>query len=189
LLPYDDCDTDELLQHLATRSFITRYNTDGNAFIEITNFSKHQNPHCKEAHSTIPAPEAHSASPMLEHDKQGSSPADSFNLIPDSFNPKPIPPLVSAPADEDFERFWAFYPKKIAKQDALKAWCKLKPDNDLRERIFKSIERHKQSRQWLEEGGKYIPYPASWLNGQRWEDDPEFALLGDQNLEGYGERL
>jgi hypothetical protein len=29
-----------------------------------------------------------------------------------------------------------------------------------------------KSRQWTDEGGKYIPHPATWLNNHRWEDQP-----------------
>ena len=70
-----------------------------------------------------------------------------------------------------FERFWSAYPKKTAKQNALKAWQKLRPDEELTEKILSALERHKKSDQWLKDNGQFIPYPATWLNGKRWEDD------------------
>lgn len=72
---------------------------------------------------------------------------------------------------ESFEKFWSVYPKKTAKKDAFKAWQKLKPDEELLNNILSSLEQQKKSVQWTKEEGQYIPYPATWLNGRRWEDD------------------
>lgn len=73
--------------------------------------------------------------------------------------------------EKSFERFWSAYPKKTAKQNAVKAWEKLKPDEKLTARILTSLEQQKKSAQWTKDGGQYIPYPATWLNGKRWEDE------------------
>ena len=54
VLPYDDCDVDRLLNELEKRDFILRYEVDGEKYIQITNFTKHQNPHYKEVKSEIP---------------------------------------------------------------------------------------------------------------------------------------
>lgn len=74
---------------------------------------------------------------------------------------------------EDFNKFWKIYPKKVAKQDAVKAWKKLKPDEKLLAEILTALEKQKQSPQWRKDGGQFIPYPATWLNGRRWEDVQE----------------
>lgn len=86
ILPYDNCEIDKLLWVLATKAFIQRYAINGYNYIQITNFHKHQNPHMKEAESTIPAPDSHGANMVIAPEEHGSSPADSFNLIPDSLN-------------------------------------------------------------------------------------------------------
>ncbi len=39
--------------------------------------------------------------------------------------------------------------------------------------ILNSLEQQKHSVQWTKDGGQYIPYPATWLNGRRWEDESE----------------
>lgn len=54
VLPFDNVDCDELLQQLHDRKFIQRYQIQDGAFIQITHWKKHQNPHCKEAPSEIP---------------------------------------------------------------------------------------------------------------------------------------
>lgn len=71
-----------------------------------------------------------------------------------------------------FNEFWSAYPRKEAKTDAIKAWNKLAPDTLLQAQILKAIQLQCESPQWQEGGGKYIPYPATWLNGRRWEDEP-----------------
>lgn len=70
-----------------------------------------------------------------------------------------------------FDKFWAAYPNKKAKQDAFRAFQKLKPDDDLLTRMLAALEREKESAQWQESGGRFIPHPATWLNGRRWEDE------------------
>ncbi len=76
---------------------------------------------------------------------------------------------VSSDAD-GFDRFWSAYPKKAAKPNARKAFRKIKPDEALLERMLSALEVQKASRDWQRDAGQYIPYPATWLNGMRWED-------------------
>ena len=81
-----------------------------------------------------------------------------------------------------FEQFWNAYPKnrRKKKEAARKAWRKLNPDLVLCRIMAAALERDKQSRDWLKENGAYIPYPSSWLNGRRWEDEPDEALGGEE---------
>jgi hypothetical protein len=37
--------------------------------------------------------------------------------------------------------------------------------------MIATIERAKKSEEWRREMGKYIPYPATWLNAKGWEDE------------------
>ena len=85
--------------------------------------------------------------------------------------PSAAPTDDGAEADS-FARFWALYPRHDKRRDAEKAWNTLKAwkDPDLLAAILSAVERAKSSRQWQEEGGRYIPLPASWLRGARWED-------------------
>lgn len=115
VFPYDNSlDIDQLLQMLASADFIRRYSVGGNRYISIPTWDRHQNPHVREAASTIPEPPAdnlgdveHSANPVLstvlsqpadtirvaaapvEHSAEpgfsGTSPADS--LFSDSLTP------------------------------------------------------------------------------------------------------
>jgi hypothetical protein len=96
-LPYDDCDIDELLGQLVARGFILRYVVDGKGYIAVCEFAKHQNPHCKEQASSIPAPDQHCASTVQAQNKTGTS-TEVAGLIPDSgyLIPDPLIPAVPA---------------------------------------------------------------------------------------------
>ena len=82
---------------------------------------------------------------------------------------KNIPP--KSPQGDLFERFWAAYPKKKSKGQARRAWDKLKPGSTMVDQMLLAIERAKQSEDWQKDGGQYIPYPATWLNAEGWEDE------------------
>lgn len=84
VLPYDDCDADDLLSQLEKHGFILRYSVCNFNAIQILNFEKHQNPHVKEAESTIQAPDKNSASPLQEQETHTTNPADSLLPITDS---------------------------------------------------------------------------------------------------------
>jgi len=71
---------------------------------------------------------------------------------------------------EDFDTFWSAYPVKKGKGAAEKSWQKLSPDLQT---VIIAIEAQKQSDQWTKDKGKFIPYPATWLNQKRWEDEVE----------------
>lgn len=72
---------------------------------------------------------------------------------------------------QGFELFWGCYPKKKAKEAARKAWAKIKPSDGLIKTIIADVEAKSRSEDWKKEKGKYIPYPATYLNGKRWEDE------------------
>ena len=81
----------------------------------------------------------------------------------------------------DFDRFWTAYPRKIAKGDARKAWQALVPDPALVDRILDALVWQTRQPDWLRDGGTWIPYPATYLRSERWEDEPA-------NMPQFGER-
>lgn len=85
-----------------------------------------------------------------------------------------------------FETFWEAYPKKNGKKDALKAFGKINPDGKLLQTMLEAIERQKQSDQWQIHSGQFIPLPATWLNGARWEDETVTNTDKAQN-QGFSE--
>lgn len=92
-------------------------------------------------------------------------------------------------ADMDgFALFWQEYPRKAAKAAALKAWQKLNPSPELVERILAHVRDHKRSPDWIKDGGQFVPYPATFLNGRRWEDDIPPDTGPGMAYHGYQER-
>lgn len=84
-----------------------------------------------------------------------------------------------------FSDFWKVYPRKVKKEAALKAWKKISPSDELREVIEASVLAHRQTHEWLKDYGTYVPYPATWLNDKRWED--EFGSAA--NVDEIGDAL
>ena len=108
--------------------------------------------------------------PMLENRTQYNT--KEYNTK--EFITKDIPPISpkgKTDCSDLFNKFWTAYPKHIAKQSAVKAFEKLKPDEKLLEAMLKAIAMQKESKQWEKDGGAFIPYPATWLNQRRWEDE------------------
>lgn len=82
--------------------------------------------------------------------------------------PKPKPKKVSH--EGEFEIFWKAYPKKKSKGTAERAFEKAIKKTDL-DTILCAIEDQKDSKQWQEKDGQFIPYPATWLNAECWKDE------------------
>jgi hypothetical protein len=99
----------------------------------------------------------------------GVTPAPNPNPNPKKREKKVhVSPDGETPAD--FLEFWGLYPRKEAKKDALKAWRQVHPENGTLEAILANVGTRKQSDDWMKDGGRYVPLPASYLRGQRWED-------------------
>ena len=72
--------------------------------------------------------------------------------------------------DRKFDAFWAAYPLRKNRVKAYQAFAKIDPDAQLLEGMLLAIRKQKNWR-YFREG--YIPLPATWLNGHRWEDEQE----------------
>ena len=77
---------------------------------------------------------------------------------------------------ERFEKFWKFYRTSIPpgrhagnRQDAIKAWDKLSPTNELATEMAQSLAAQVKSAAWSR--GIGVPYASTWLNNHGWEDD------------------
>ena len=77
---------------------------------------------------------------------------------------------------ERFEGFWKFYrgicPGGVNpgnRQDAIRAWDKIGPDDALATRMGKALLRQSKSEAWAR--GMGVPHASTWLNKAMWEDD------------------
>ena len=80
----------------------------------------------------------------------------------------PIAPK-GAEYTKDFESFWEVYPKKKAKGAAFRAWKRAKGKPDIN-RLREIVRDHTESKEWKKDSGKFIPNPATWINGACWDD-------------------
>lgn len=85
--------------------------------------------------------------------------------------PEPLP--IKTKTNTMFDEFWKAYPKKKAKDDAVKSWVKRKITPELFYTIMNALEQQKQSKEWEKDNGQYIPYPSTWINQGRWQDEQE----------------
>jgi hypothetical protein len=113
LLPYDECDFESIVNNLDKSGFISIYSVQGQRYIKIINFEKHQNPHKNERESGSEIPDIFDRDDLsnkisgLENiennrDKNGTTHADSLFPLPDSLNadsliPSSLIPSVALP--------------------------------------------------------------------------------------------
>lgn len=92
------------------------------------------------------------------------------NLTPSQFKKRVL---------QEFDKFWQFYPRKVAKQSAKHRWLKIFINEKGRphkhaptfQAVIRSIE--KQAPILSQRQACYIPHASTWLNEARWEDDLE----------------
>lgn len=137
ILPYDNCSVDKLSISLEQSGFIQSYSNNGVTYINISNFTKHQNPHKNERDKGSDVPcidekesqlfdlkgsRIKSDNITINPDKDGSNPADSLILIPDPLslipdNQKPEKKQKSAAQALDYS-LWESKPS----DDVLTEW-------------------------------------------------------------------
>ena len=70
-----------------------------------------------------------------------------------------------------FDTFWKSYPRKVGKEKCLNWFLTHKPNEELVDKMIKTLEAFKQSKQWS--NPQYIPHPYTWLNRGGWDDELE----------------
>jgi len=75
---------------------------------------------------------------------------------------------INSMYSKQFEVFWATYPHKVDKVRARKAFRKI--DRKKLKLVVEGAQRFAEDPNLPPRA--FIPYPATWLNGERWEDGP-----------------
>lgn len=83
-----------------------------------------------------------------------------LQVVPTEPQPEPLP--------EGFDAFWVLYARHEAKKDARKAWAALTPDQQIL--AIEGAARWRKN--YLAREQQYRPLPATFLRGERWEDEP-----------------
>lgn len=87
---------------------------------------------------------------------------------------------TKAELEDGFASFWQAYPRRVDKAKAHRIWTRqLKPDLELTKKILAAVTLQANSHDWKKEKGKYVPYPTTYLNGCRWEDEISQTTGGD----------
>lgn len=77
--------------------------------------------------------------------------------------------------DVDFDRFWACYPRKVARAAAWAEWKRINPTGALTEAILAGLERAKATRVWREAMREpempHVAHARTWLHQRRWTDE------------------
>ena len=155
------------INKLASAGLVALYVFEGKPYLHLPTWNEHQTIRAKR--SKYPEPE--------NICKQMISDASKCSRNPIQSNPNPIQSESESESESNtrkalesaFDAFWAVYPKKTGKEAARKAFKKIpKSAHSL---LVPAVEAQKKSRQWMEENGRFIPNPATWLNQGRWEDE------------------
>lgn len=97
------------------------------------------------------------------------NPPHSYPSNPLPHPPNPPPPLpgddCAGSATEEFEAWWAWYPRKVGKGQARRAYATARRKAS-REALLDAV----RSYPWGSTG-KYCPHASTWLNGERWLDE------------------
>lgn len=72
--------------------------------------------------------------------------------------------------DNGFDVFWNNYPRKVGRGKAEEAWKKQKPNVD---DVLKTLIWQKESKQWFQQNGAFVPNPSTYLNQKRWLDEKD----------------
>ena len=174
------------LKKLSTVGLVALYEFEGRPYLQLVTWNKHQQKRANN--SKYPDPDISrnqlisddiSCNQMISDDincpreyentRNGNTRDENTRNTPLAPQEGEGVPLIQ----QKFEQFWQEYPKKAAKQYALKAWMRIKPDKALFEKMLKALAEQKQSEQWRRDNGKYIPNPATWLNGGDWDNELE----------------
>lgn len=100
--------------------------------------------------------------------------SDCARELREALNPDPNTlPAVCQRGTVTFDDFWRVYPRRDARRDAEKAWRQVGPDDELAAAIIRHVEGRAQcDAQWAK-GRQFIPLPATFLRGERWNDEYE----------------
>lgn len=86
--------------------------------------------------------------------------------------------------DAEFNEFWSAYPRKNAKAHARKAYAKARKTISA-SALLAAVKAWPFDEQ-VRNGSDFRPYAASWLNGERWEDESvQIALAAQQGRERF----
>jgi hypothetical protein len=71
---------------------------------------------------------------------------------------------------EQFETFWAAYPKHESKSKAFESWEATSLIRPPLAEMLKIVATFARQPAWTKDNGQFVPMASTWLNQRRWED-------------------
>lgn len=163
ILPYDRANMDKLLNELEEAGFISRYESNGERYIQIIKFSKHQTPHVREPASTIPAPDEPCASTGLAPVLHQSGPAVAETVAVAVIETETVVPAALVGFDEQLHALSGYKPTDEFYQSVLSRY----PDLDYQAEAIKLSEyvREKKLKCTLRRVYNWLDNASKWRNG------------------------
>jgi hypothetical protein len=168
IFPYDNVDIEKGIQDLnkpkngSGYPFIQRYAVNGQRYIQIVNWHKHQKPHHTEQESKIPPPPSMEKGMEKGMEKQHEGSKELRNGET----------TVKKPLLFPFEDIFIKYPNKDGKKDALRHFtASVKTDQDWQD-INKALENYLNSDR-VKKG--FIKNASTWFNN--WEDWIDYVCI------------
>jgi hypothetical protein len=174
------------LNVLADRGLIVRYEVDGKRYLFISAWDRHQKIDHPSKGSCYPRPTSTNAEPdppaipvsRESRDTLAPGTGEQGNRGTGERKTCPAEPdvlvlvtaeMTAASKPPTFADFYAAYPKHEARAKAEASWIKA-IKRATPERILAGARRYGADPNLPDK--QFIPLPATWLNGDRWDDDP-----------------
>ena len=173
--PYDDeiktSDVAKWIKEIIDQKLLVRYEIEGEEYLYHPKWESYQ--HIREdrrRESHIPAPEFTFSPLTTKRQPKVNQRGDKVppNISKDKISKENID---TSARDQAFASFWGMYPKKVSKKAAWKAWQKIEYTPELVVKIMTSLGLAIESEQWVKDKGRYIPHAATWINGEKWNDE------------------
>jgi hypothetical protein len=81
----------------------------------------------------------------------------------------------------NFSEFYSLYPRKMGRKDAERAWNKLTPIQQAE--CLEAMPNYLKYWKIKETAKDFIPYPASFLNAERWTDEIDIEPIQNKKPE------
>ena len=166
---------EKAIKHLERVDLIRLYTVEDRPYLYIPTWSKHQQIRAKK--SRFPSPDIIGYQMISNDIKCYRNPIQS--------NPIKNPILIQSNAHHEdeanevderkndrldwFEEWWSEYPRKVGKGKCRDKYLKIVTDEDKHAQLMAAIK--KQNEVYKTKPVQYIPYPETWLNQERWEDE------------------
>ena len=81
----------------------------------------------------------------------------------------------------NFNEFYTLYPRKMGRKDAERAWNRLTPTQQAE--CLEAMPNYLKYWKIKETAKDFIPYPASFLNAERWTDEIDIEPIQNKKPE------